>query len=112
MTMRAAMATMTTTPARAKASARRGSVVSRRRVARANANANAMRGTRRGMMSLARANHHRGDDARASERFDPLNLETGDDDDDDASRVSRLARDVGAVTLLSLIHISEPTRPY
>ena len=112
MTIRAAMATMTTTtPARAKASARRGSVVSRRRVARANANA--MRGTRRGMMSLARANHHRrrhrGDDARASERFDPLNLETGDDDDDDASRVSRLARDVGAVTLtvamLSLIHI-------
>ena len=102
MTIRAAMAMMTTTtPARAKASARRGSVVSRRRVARANANA--MRGTRRGMMSLARANHHRrrhrGDDARASERFDPLNLETGDDDDDDASRVSRLARDVGVVTL-------------
>ena len=51
MTIRAAMATMTTTTrARAKASARRGSVVSRRRVARANANA--MRGTRRGMMSL------------------------------------------------------------
>ena len=54
------------------------------------------------MMSLARANHHRrrhrGDDARACEGFDPLNLEAGEDDDD-ASLVSRLARDVGAVTL-------------
>ena len=72
MSIRAGMATMTTTPARANAcaSARRGRVVSRRRVARANANANAMRGTRRGMMSLARANHHRGDDARASEVID------------------------------------------
>jgi len=53
------------------------------------------------MMSLARARHpqhHRDDDARAFERFDPLHLEVNDDDDD-ASRISRLARDAGAVTL-------------